>query len=77
LPYDTDDSEAEEMKTSIRKYKKSVNNAKGALEADAVVVNHPAALDLPSTLGFPCQLLQLTHQQEVWFSIHGHIRWCG
>jgi hypothetical protein len=49
LPYDTDDSKADEMKTSIIYYKKYVNNAKPALKEDMVGVSPSAAVDSPST----------------------------
>jgi hypothetical protein len=48
LGYKTDDSEAEEMKTSILFYKNSVKDAKCALEEDAVAVSSPVAVTVSS-----------------------------
>jgi hypothetical protein len=65
LPYETDDSEAEEMKTLIMYYKKSVNNAKCALEEDTVAVHLQLRLTR-HLLWFTHLLLELTCQL-VWF----------
>jgi hypothetical protein len=51
LPYDTDDSEAEEMKELIIYEKKSVKEATGTLEEDTVPNSVPRSMatDLPSS----------------------------
>jgi hypothetical protein len=48
LGYKTDDSEAEEMKTSILFYKHFVKDTKCALEEDTIEVSSPVAVAVSS-----------------------------